>query len=81
MMDIATSPTTKHEDQGFETVQINVGDLFNVPLGYRHRPWVEQETGILMIEKVGTVNTGYEEGSVDGKGRTVVVRKGNGEVA
>ncbi|KPI38752.1 uncharacterized protein AB675_5804 [Cyphellophora attinorum] len=81
MMDIATDLTSKHEDQGFETVRINVGDLFNVPLGYRHRPWVEQETGILMVEKVGTVNTGDEEGSPEGKERTVIVRKGDGEVA
>lgn len=75
MMDIAIDSNTKHEGQGFETIKINVGDLFSVPQGYRHRPWVERETGILMVEKVGTVNTGDEEGSVEGARRTVVVNE------
>ena len=78
-MDIATSLTTKHEDDGFETVVLNKGDLFNVGRGWRHRPRVEgegNEAGILMVERVGTVNTGDEQGKEEGRVRTVEVDEG-----
>lgn len=73
LIDMATNSTTKHESDGYETVELNPGDLFNVPQGWRHRPHTEQETGILMIEKVGTTNTGDEANTQAGKGRTVHV--------
>ena len=50
-------------------VELKVGDVFCVPKGTQHRPVAEVETGILMIERVGTVNTGDREGD----GRTVYV--------
>lgn len=75
LIDIATDPTSKHERDGYETVKLMPGDLFNVPQGYRHRPNTVNETGILMIEKVGTVNTGDETDSEVGKTRTVIVQE------
>jgi hypothetical protein len=36
--------------------------MFKVPRGVQHRPVADVETGILMIERVGTVNTGDREG-------------------
>lgn len=74
-MEIATNPETKHERDGFDIVDIKVGDIFNVPRGVRHRPIADGETGILMVEKVGTVNTGDEQESEAGKARTVHVEE------
>ena len=68
-MDMATS-ASKHEEDGWETVTLELGDVLNVPMGVRHRPRADAETGILMIEKIGTVNTGDEEGRTE---RTVYV--------
>ena len=45
-----------------DVVELAVGDVFCVPRGTQHRPVADVETGILMIEKVGTVNTGDREG-------------------
>ena len=45
-----------------ESVELKVGDVFCVPRGMQHRPMADVETVILMIEKVGTVNTGDREG-------------------
>lgn len=75
MIDIATNSSSKHEKDGFETVRLETGDLFNVPQGYRHRPHAVEETGILMIEKVGTVNTGDETGTEAAKARTFHVQE------
>jgi mannose-6-phosphate isomerase-like protein (cupin superfamily) len=72
LMDVATS-TSKHERDGFETVTLSLGDVYNVPQGVRHRPRADAETGILVIEKIGTVNTGDEEKTSD---RTVHVDEG-----
>lgn len=52
----------KIELEGREAVEMKVGDVFCVPRGLQHRPVAEVVTGILMIEKVGTVNTGDKEG-------------------
>jgi mannose-6-phosphate isomerase-like protein (cupin superfamily) len=70
-MDLATSES-KQENDGWKTIDLCVGDVFNVPQGVRHRPHSEAETGILMIERVGTVNTGDEEGRTE---RTVYVNE------
>lgn len=75
ILDMATNPDTKHERDGFESVTVKMGEVFKVPRGYRHRPHVERETGILMVEKIGTVNTGDEENSEEGKGLTVEVQE------
>lgn len=68
-MDMASS-ASKQESDGWETVTLLLGDVLNVPMGVRHRPRADVETGILMIEKVGTINTGDEEGKTE---RTVHV--------
>jgi mannose-6-phosphate isomerase-like protein (cupin superfamily) len=45
-----------HQDAHLEK-----GDMFVVPKGVRHRPVSEQGAEIMMIESVGTINTGNEE--------------------
>lgn len=46
-----------------EEVVMQVGDMFVVPKGVRHRP-VARQAHIMMVEKSGTVNTGdMAEGS------------------
>lgn len=66
----ATSPEHAEELGADEIVELKVGDVFKVPQGVQHRPVADVETGILMIEKVGTVNTGDREGHE----RTVVLK-------
>jgi len=39
-------------------VMLNKGDMFIVPKGVEHKPVAEDECHILLIEPVGTVNTG-----------------------
>jgi len=39
-------------------VVLNEGEMFVVPKGLEHKPVAEQECHILLIEPVGTVNTG-----------------------
>ncbi|KAH7330082.1 RmlC-like cupin domain-containing protein [Rhexocercosporidium sp. MPI-PUGE-AT-0058] len=46
-------------DTGMEDVVLGQGETFVVPKGVRHRPVGEAE--IMLIEKVGVVNTGDEE--------------------
>ena len=58
----ARSPEEAEKLAADEIVELKVGDVFNVPRGMQHRPMAEVETGIMMIEKVGTVNTGDREG-------------------
>ncbi|KAF2160201.1 hypothetical protein M409DRAFT_29286 [Zasmidium cellare ATCC 36951] len=55
-----------------DVVELQVGDLFRVPKGVQHRPVADSETGILVVEKIGTVNTGDREGDK----RTVYVDEG-----
>ena len=38
-----------------DVVELHVGDLFCVPKGVQHRPVANTETGIMVVEKVGTV--------------------------
>ena len=40
------------------TVELGPGELFVVPRGVEHRPRADVETHLLLIEPVGTVNTG-----------------------
>jgi mannose-6-phosphate isomerase-like protein (cupin superfamily) len=58
----ATSPEHAEQLGVDHTVELRVGDMFKVPQGVQHRPIADVETGILMIERVGTVNTGDCEG-------------------
>jgi mannose-6-phosphate isomerase-like protein (cupin superfamily) len=46
-----------------DAVRLEVGEIFCVPKGMQHRPVAEEETQVLVIEKIGTVNTGDQEGS------------------
>ena len=39
-------------------VVLNAGELFVVPKGVEHRPWAEEEAHVLLIEPMGTPNTG-----------------------
>lgn len=68
-----TSPSEAEANGADEVVEMNVGDVFCVPRGMQHRPVADVETGILMLEKVGTVNTGDREGDA----RTKYVDEGN----
>ncbi|KAL1582875.1 hypothetical protein WHR41_08426 [Cladosporium halotolerans] len=58
----ASSPQEAEKLGVDQTVELKAGDMFKVPRAMQHRPVAEQETGIMMIEKVGTVNTGDQEG-------------------
>lgn len=44
-------------------VILNEGEMFVVPKGVEHKPIVENECHIMLIEPVGTVNTGDAENS------------------
>ncbi|KAK4950357.1 hypothetical protein LTR10_011338 [Elasticomyces elasticus] len=73
-MELCTTASSPEEAEKLgldDVVVLNVGDMFVVPRGMQHRPVAERETGILMIEKVGTVNTGDREGDE----RTVYVEE------
>ncbi|UKZ78997.1 hypothetical protein TrVFT333_006748 [Trichoderma virens FT-333] len=50
------------ELEGLDDVVMQVGDMFVVPKGVRHRP-VAQEASIMMIEHESTINTGDETSS------------------
>ena len=41
-----------------QDVVLGPNELFNVPAGVEHCPKAEVETVIVMVEKIGTVNTG-----------------------
>lgn len=58
----ATSPHHAEELGADQIVTLNLGDVFKVPRGLQHRPVADVETGIMMLEKVGTVNTGDQTG-------------------
>ena len=45
-------------DFGDKTVDIHPGEFIIVPRGVEHRPRAEEETEMLLIEPVGTLNTG-----------------------
>lgn len=44
-----------------ETVTLRAGELFVVPRGVEHRPVADEEAHLLVIEPVGTPNTGDPE--------------------
>ena len=45
---------------GHREVRLGPGDLYVVPRGVEHRPVAEEEVHLLLIEPVGTPNTGDE---------------------
>ncbi|KAJ7499372.1 RmlC-like cupin domain-containing protein [Mycena latifolia] len=54
---LAGKLTLELEDAKMTKVVMQVGDVFTVPMGMKHRP-VAENAHIMMIEKAGTVNTG-----------------------
>ena len=47
------------------------GELFVVPRGVEHCPRADQEAHVLLIEPVGTVNTGDAGGPLTAPERTI----------
>jgi mannose-6-phosphate isomerase-like protein (cupin superfamily) len=45
------------------SVTLNAGDMFVVPSGKEHKPFAASECKLMLIEPVGTVNTGQVEGT------------------
>ena len=45
-------------------VALNSGEMVVVPKGVEHRPFAAQECSVLLIEPVGTVNTGDAGGEM-----------------
>lgn len=45
-------------------VELGAGELFVVPRGVEHRPVADEEAHVLLIEPIGTVNTGDAGGSL-----------------
>jgi mannose-6-phosphate isomerase-like protein (cupin superfamily) len=43
------------------TVTLRAGEMFVVPKGIEHKPYAESECKIMLIEPVGTINTGQAE--------------------
>jgi mannose-6-phosphate isomerase-like protein (cupin superfamily) len=39
-------------------VKLGAGEMFVIPKGMEHKPFAEKECHILLIEPVGTINTG-----------------------
>jgi mannose-6-phosphate isomerase-like protein (cupin superfamily) len=50
-------------------VELDPGELFVVPRGVEHCPDASQETEVLLIEPVGTVNTGDAGGEMTAEPR------------
>ncbi len=48
-------------------VQLDEGEMFVVPKGIEHKPVAEGECQLLLIEPVGTINTGRAESSLIAK--------------
>jgi mannose-6-phosphate isomerase-like protein (cupin superfamily) len=46
-------------------VVLNEGEMYVVPTGVEHCPVAEEEAELLLIEPIGTPNTGDEETAVD----------------
>ncbi len=45
-------------------VRLKAGDLYIVPKGVEHKPFAKDECSILLIEPVGTTNTGEAGGEL-----------------
>jgi mannose-6-phosphate isomerase-like protein (cupin superfamily) len=75
-LELADTETNDETRGAVVSVPLKPGDVYCVSKGRRHRPIAPNETGILMVEKVGTVNTGDEQASDAGKARTVHVNEG-----
>ena len=45
-------------------VNLNTGEMFVVPKGVEHKPMAQDECSIILVEPVGTVNTGETGGDM-----------------
>ena len=45
-------------------VKLNAGEMFVVPKGLEHKPHAEKECKIMLVEPVGTINTGNAGGDL-----------------
>ena len=45
-------------------VALKAGELFVVPRGVEHKPFAKEECKIMLVEPVGTINTGDAEGEL-----------------
>jgi len=48
-------------------VDLKAGEMFVVPKGVEHKPFAEKECRIMLVEPVGTVNTGDAGGDLTAK--------------
>ena len=46
------------------SVDLKAGEMFIVPKGVEHKPFAERECQIMLIEPVGTINTGDAGGEL-----------------
>ncbi|KAI0198331.1 RmlC-like cupin [Astrocystis sublimbata] len=56
-IEIETENATQGDAKVIEEVVMKEGDVYVIPKGVRHRP-VAKNAQIMMIERIGTVNTG-----------------------
>jgi mannose-6-phosphate isomerase-like protein (cupin superfamily) len=49
-------------------VDLNAGEMFVVPKGVEHKPFAKEECRIMLVEPVGTVNTGNTKGDLTAEG-------------
>ena len=59
------------EMRGREDVELGPGELFVVPKGVEHRPRADEETHVLLIEPLGTANTGDAGGEMTAPERRI----------
>jgi mannose-6-phosphate isomerase-like protein (cupin superfamily) len=52
-------------------VELGPGELYVVPRGVEHCPRADEETHVLLIEPLGTVNTGDAGGALTAPERTI----------
>jgi len=45
-------------------VNVKAGEMFVVPKGLEHKPHAERECKIMLVEPVGTINTGNAGGDL-----------------
>lgn len=48
-------------------VDLKSGEMFVVPKGVEHKPFAEEECKIMLVEPVGTINTGDAGGELTAK--------------
>jgi mannose-6-phosphate isomerase-like protein (cupin superfamily) len=59
------------EMRGRDDVELGPGELFVVPKGVEHRPRADEETHVLLIEPLGTANTGDAGGELTAPERRI----------